>query len=280
MKTECNEVEIVAHTKPETEDVSTHEVQYSPAQKRRMQLMTLSDELVIVIPAKNEEKLLPRLLASLVGQDYPLISCTRILIADADSTDGTVKVAMEFSKHLPVTVIRGGLPSVGRNSGAQCSYSRYILFLDADIELADSSLLRRAVDLMKRKSLHCVTTDIRCREGSWLDGLLYAGSNLVQRLSRFHRPFATGMFMLLNRERFDKIGGFDELALYAEDYQLTRQIQRGRFRVLRGGICSTNRRFKKMGHWTIVRHFISTALHCRKPNYYRHKYHEAYWGAY
>ena len=242
--------------------------------------MSISEELTIVIPAKNEEKLLPRLLMSLENQDYPLISSTRVILADADSSDRTISKAMKFSNSLAITVIHGGLPSASRNRGAICSDSRYILFLDADIELSDPTLIRRAVELMKQKSLHCVTTDIYCRGGIWLDQLLYTCNNLVQRLSRFHRPFATGMFMLLDREEFDRIGGFDEKALYAEDYQLTRQIERKRFRVIRGGIYSTNRRFVKMGHWTIVRFFLSTAINGRKPNYYRNKYFEAYWGAY
>jgi glycosyltransferase involved in cell wall biosynthesis len=260
--------------------ISAGEAHESSSEERKIQSMSLSDELVIVIPAKNEEMLLPRLLASLIGQDYPLISDTRVFISDADSTDRTTDVAKEYGRHLPITVIRGGLPSVGRNNGARCSYSRYILFLDADIELADPTLLRRAVETMKRKALHCVTTDIRCRDGSFIDRLLYRGNNLVQRLSRLHKPFATGMFMLLDREQFDELGGFDELALYAEDYQLTRQIKRSRFHVVPGGIYSTNRRFRKMGHWTIIRYFLSTAIHSRKPNHYRNRYFEAYWQAY
>jgi glycosyltransferase involved in cell wall biosynthesis len=203
-----------------------------------------------------------------------------VFIADADSTDRTAEVAMEFSQSLVITVIRGGLPSVGRNNGALKSYSRYILFLDADVELADPTLLRRAIELIKRRSLHCVTTDIWCRDGNWMDRLLYGCNNVVQRFSRFHKPFATGMFMLLDKEQFDEIGGFDEQALYAEDYQLTRQIRRSRFRVIRGGIYSTNRRFLKMGHWTIVRFFLTTALHSRKPNCYRNRYYEAYWEPY
>jgi len=242
--------------------------------------MNFSDELAIVIPAKNEEKLLPRLLASLVEQDYALMADTQILIADAHSTDRTVEAAMKFSQSLAVKIIEGGLPSVGRNNGAFCSDSRYILFLDADIELRNSTLVRRAVELIKRKSLHCITTDIWCRHGVFLDRLLYSCNNLLQRLSRFHKPFATGMFMLVDREQFDEIGGFDDKALYAEDYQLTRQFSRKRFRVIRGGILSTNRRFLKMGHWTIVRFFLSTAIHSRKPNYYRNKYYETYWDDY
>jgi glycosyltransferase involved in cell wall biosynthesis len=242
--------------------------------------MNISDELAIVIPAKNEEKLLPRLLTSLLKQDYPLLSDTRIFLADADSTDHTVQAAEGFSSSLAMTVIRGGLPSVGRNNGALNADSRYLLFVDADIELADPTLLRRAIHLMKHKSLHCVTTDIFCRDGGWADRFLFFCNNLAQRLSRFQRPFATGMFMLVDKNRFDELGGFDEQALYAEDYQLTRQISRSRFRVIRGGIYSTNRRFKKMGHGTILRFFLKTALNSRKPDYFRSKLHRAYWEAY
>jgi len=73
---------------------------------------------------------------------------TNIFLADADSTDQTVKAAQDSNHGLAVTVIRGGLPSVGRNNGAIRAYTRYILFIDADMELADPTLLRRAVALM------------------------------------------------------------------------------------------------------------------------------------
>lgn len=208
------------------------------------------------------------------------MSNTKVLLADADSSDRTVEIAREFNRRLPIAVIQGGLPSVGRNNGARCARSRYILFIDADIELADPTLLRRAVDLMKKKALHCITTDIWCRDGAFMDRLLYEGNNLVQRLSRFHRPFATGMFMLVDKRKFDELGGFDEQALYAEDYQLTQKFERGRFRVIRGGIYSTNRRFRKMGRATIVHYFLKTALHSRRPDYFRNKMHQAYWEAY
>jgi glycosyltransferase involved in cell wall biosynthesis len=233
-----------------------------------------------VIPAKNEEELLPRLLESLLKQDYPLLHDTRIFLADADSTDGTLQVAQEFSSRLQIIVIRGGLPSVGRNNGACCADSRYVLFVDADIELADPTLLRRAITLMKNRSLHCVTTDISCREGNWADKCLFLSNNLAQRLSRYARPFATGMFMLVDKDLFDELGGFDEQALYAEDYQFTRQINSNRFRVIRGGIYSTNRRFRKMGRGTILRCFLKTAINGSRQDYYRSKLHQAYWEAY
>ena len=68
-----------------------------------------------------------------------------------------------FREHLNVSVIRGGMPSVGRNQGAALAETPYVLFLDADIELADPSLIRRCVERGQSKELHCVTTNIICR---------------------------------------------------------------------------------------------------------------------
>ena len=72
--------------------------------------------------------------------------------------------------HLPdrlnIEVIPGGLPSVGRNAGARTRYTPYVLFIDADMELKDPTLLRRAMELVERRKLHCVTTNIWCSQGT------------------------------------------------------------------------------------------------------------------
>src|SRR5438874_7213730 len=140
--------------------------------------MTMKSELTIIIPAKNEAKLIPNLLSSLILQDYPAISSTKIYLADANSADGTPEIAVGYRRWLDIEVIAGGLPSVGRNAGARLACTPYVLFIDADIELSDPTLVRRAVELMKRKNLHCVTTNIACPTGSAWDRILYSGNNL------------------------------------------------------------------------------------------------------
>src|SRR5882762_7337759 len=130
---------------------------------------TNTGELTIVIPAKNEAELIPRLLTSLTNQDYSKMSSTKVLVADANSTDGTREAVLSFRDRLNVSVIRGGMPSVGRNRGAAQADSSYVLFLDADIEIAHPSVIRRAAELAQRKGLHCVTTNILCPDGTWID---------------------------------------------------------------------------------------------------------------
>jgi glycosyltransferase involved in cell wall biosynthesis len=195
------------------------------------------------------------------------MSSTRVLVADANSTDGTPEIVMSFRDRLKVSVIRGGIPSVGRNQGAALAETPYVLFVDADVELADRSLVRRCVEQAQGKRLHCLTTNILCKEGSWLDKAFYAGSDVFQYLSYVHRPYATGMFMFFERKKFWELGGFHEQILFAEDYRLSQQVARRRFAVVRGGVYTTNRRLKKMGHSRVGWLFLWTAL-----NYWNEKY--------
>ena len=236
--------------------------------------MNTASDLTIVIPAKNEALLIPRLLESLSRQDYLQMRNTPVLVADAASTDGTPDVVLGFSERLQVRVIPGGRPARGRNTGAALAQTPYVLFLDADIELASDSLVRRVVELAQRKSLHCVTTNIICRDGNGLDKLLYAGNDLFQYLSRLHRPFSTGMFMLFDKKRFDELGGFHEQVDFAEDYLLSQQLARSKFAIVRGGVYTTNRRFHRMGYFRVSRLFLTTALNYWNKNYFLrdHKY--------
>ena len=232
-------------------------------------------ELTIVIPAKNEAKMLPKLLGSLARQDYEGIAETRVIVADAGSTDGTVEVALSFRDRLAVEVIEGGLPSVGRNAGARLATTPYLLFLDADVELSESTLLRRALWRMRKRRLHLVTTNIACRHGSFFDDVLYMGNNFMQRIGAVLKPFATGMFMLFDREAFWALGGFNEKALFAEDYLLSKGVARTRFRIVRGKIWTTNRRFRKVGHGRMVWMFFKTMMHSWNDKYFLRD--QGYW---
>jgi glycosyltransferase involved in cell wall biosynthesis len=234
-------------------------------------------ELTIVIPAKNEVEMLPKLLVSLCKQDYEGLGRTRVLVADAGSTDGTVEVALTFRDRLAVEVIPGGLPSVGRNAGARLATTRYVLFLDADVELPEPTLLRRAMWTMRRRGLHLVTTNIACRQGGFFDDMLYAGNNFMQYIGSYLKPFATGMFMLFEREVFWELGGFNEAALFAEDYLLSKGVAISKFRIVKGKVLTTNRRFQKLGHGRMVWMFFQTALHSWDDDYFLRD--RGYWEA-
>lgn len=201
---------------------------------------------------------------------------TPVLVADAGSTDGTPEIVRSFGDRLTVDVIAGGMPAVGRNHGAVLATTPYVLFLDADIELADTGLIRRCLEKMQQKQLHLATTSVLCR-GGLTDKVLYWGSDFFQYLSCIYKPFATGMFMMFDRKRFHELGGFNEEAQFAEDYLLSQKVARRKFAIIRGGVFTTNRRFQKMGHLRVFLLFFRTALNTRNERFYLrdHKYWDA-----
>lgn len=228
----------------------------------------MNEELTIVVPAKNEEALIGNLLGSLCRQDYEHIKTTIIYIADAASTDATIANARRYSDRLAIRVIPGGLPSEGRNNGARMARSKYILFLDADVELGDCGLIRRAVGLMRRRQLHCATAFIFSKEKRLFDNLMYLGNCIIQIGSKYSKPFSPGAFMLIDRERFNELGGFNERVHYAEDYFLTRNIVGKRFGIVPGYVLTTNRRFKKMGHFKFLGLFVRTVANSRNDAFF------------
>lgn len=223
----------------------------------------MNTELAIVIPAKNEEKNIANLLRSLERQTYKMYTVA-IFLADADSTDNTRDTATLLAARLNLLefrIIKGGLPAVGRNAGAQLAKSRYLLFLDADVVLEDDTFVERAIQEMRAKGLHCATTDIHCPTGKWMSKIAYGISNFYQRGSRFFgTPFATGMCMFFERRVFYDLDGFHEGALFAEDYLLSKQVRWRRFRVIKGGVATSDRRMQKMGYWKLAKLFFGTAL--------------------
>lgn len=214
--------------------------------------------LSIVIPCRNEEKYIGKLLNSLEKQSYDMKN-VKIYIADADSIDKTIKI-INKNKKLNIRIIKGGMPSVGRNNGTKLCKTKYILFIDADIELDDSKIIEKSIYLMETKNLKCATTNIRCKGGNKLDDLIFSFNNLVTKCSKCIAPYATGMYMMFEKEKFNELGGFDENVNYAEDYFLTKKLRAGEFGFVKGYIYTTNRRFRKIGYCKTIVYFIKIAF--------------------
>jgi glycosyltransferase involved in cell wall biosynthesis len=200
---------------------------------------------------------------------------TRVLVADANSTDGTPDIVLSFRDRLRVEVIPGGMPSVGRNNGARLAGTKYVLFLDADVELAKDDLIRHVVEAAEQRDLKSATTNIFCRGGSWMDKIFYGVNDFFQYLSCLHRPYSTGMFMLFELKKFRELGGFDERVYFAEDYRLSSQVERRRFKIVPGGVYTTNRRFQRMGHLRVGWLFLWTMLNFWNESHFLRDHH--YW---
>ena len=234
----------------------------------------------IVIPTKNEAGNIGTLLESLTKQTYPAMHSVPIYVADAQSTDSTRDEALSFKDSLLVRVVDGGPVAVGRNVGAYYTKTKYVLFMDADVELDDVTLLERVVALAQKKKLWLITVGVMCREHNLLHRTIYVLNNLAQWLSQYvKKQYATGMFMFFDCRAFHLLGGFDEKVTYAEDYHLSQRIPPHRFRVIKGHITTSDRRFRSMGALKIVKMFLAVvwgsfrknnSIFYRKNRYFHH----------
>jgi glycosyltransferase involved in cell wall biosynthesis len=101
---------------------------------------TISGPLLsIIVTVKNEQAHLAKLLESLVEQEKPL----EVVIVDAFSDDGTLKIARDFEQRHPDifrVFQRRGQRGAGRNFGAEMAKGDFLVFTDGDC-VADSHWL-------------------------------------------------------------------------------------------------------------------------------------------
>jgi len=198
----------------------------------------------IVIPTLNEEKYLPKLLNSIKKQtlkDY------EIIVSDAGSNDKTKIIA----KKQGCKTVNGGMPSIGRNSGAKKAKGEILIFFDSDVEIVSKNFLREVDTMMKKVEVAAPnyvpdTKNIFFR-------LSYYVANKYILLTRNISGCAIGHCIICKKDLFNLVGGFDETIVFSEDYEFSaRASKKGKFMVLKNlDILVSMRRFDKDG-WTMI----------------------------
>src|SRR3989338_6213998 len=130
--------------------------------------------LTIIIPTKNEESYLPRLLESIRTQTLQPVE---VIVSDAQSTDATREIAVSFGAR----VIEGGPISFGRNAGASHAHTDFLLFLDADVELRDPHFLEKALEEMVERRLRIATCDVFPLSDAFIDHAMHKAYNTYVR---------------------------------------------------------------------------------------------------
>src|SRR3989344_2700064 len=250
--------------------------QYIRFFKNKIPFNSMKNEVTIIIPCKNEEKNIFLLLNSLKKQTT-ITKNTPIIIADANSIDSTRKIIQNFKKKnkFNIKIISGGLPGKARNNGAKIAKTEFLLFIDADITIIDKNLIKKVLNLAKSKNLDLVSAKIRDTNKNKKANTLYFLNNLIIRLSKYHKPFCPGAFMLIRNKVFKKLKGFNEKIEFSEDYFLSMQINTKKFGILNNYVYTVDRRFEKTGYSKMVLLFLKTALNHNNKSYFYKK--KGYW---
>lgn len=191
--------------------------------------------LSVVIPARNEEGNLGRLLESLTRQR---LKAAEVIVVDDRSSDGTA----ELARRAGVTVLAGAEPAAGWtgkcwacHQGAVAARGTRLVFLDADVSLSPDALERLVAEHDRRGGLVSVapfhTTERpyeRLAAVAYLVSLMGTGSFGVLPV---RRAMAFGPCMVTGADDYRRVGGHahpDVRGQVAEDLALA-----GRFRALR-----------------------------------------------
>jgi len=235
---------------------------------------TISDNITIVVPCKNEENYIHHLLDSLRAQD---IGNTRIIIADC-STDNTRQVIQDNSLGLNVEIIDGGPVSIAKNNGARLVDTPYILFIDADVRFFKNTVIQDAVDKIESMNLDLIGLNIKCYDKDLRAKIGFTAFNLINHTLKYFSPFAVGAFMLTRRDRFEEFGGFPEKFSTSEDYFLSRMYSPRKFKIVRHHFGQDSRRFKKMGYMGMAKYLVKNFVNRNNKAYWDKLDSSKYWG--
>jgi glycosyltransferase involved in cell wall biosynthesis len=234
---------------------------------------TISDQITIVVPCKNEENYIAHLLMHLRRQS---IGHTRIIIADC-STDKTREVIEIMKGELNVEIIDGGPVSTAKNNGARLVDTPYILFIDADVRFFKDSVIRDAVNLIETKNLDLIGLNIKCYDRDLRAKIGFTAFNLINHVLKYFSPFAVGAFMLTRRDRFEEFGGFPEQFSTSEDFFLSRKYSPKKFRLIRHHFGQDSRRFKKMGYMGMAKYLVKNFVNRNNKAYWDRIDNSRYW---
>jgi glycosyltransferase len=172
----------------------------------------------VVIPTYNEAKYVGRALSALEQQSFKDFE---VIVKDGLSQDETVNTAKKFTEK--VFSQKDSSAADARNQGAGYARGGVLVFMDADTLLLPDTLARFSNLLDNQKIVGASCRKVPMSR-SILDRVLYEFVNFstwfgsVLRLGGAH-----GNLMLIRRDAFEAVGGFNPDIIVAEEQELIRR---------------------------------------------------------
>jgi len=175
----------------------------------------------VIVVTKNSERTLKRCLDSISEQTYLPIE---IIVVDAESTDGTIKILKNYNiKHIVVNqnTSIGSARQVGFNN----SNGEIIAYIDSDVELPHHKWIVNMCKPFSNPVVAGVQTLAKCRDSD--PAILKKVHSKFEYKNRYididnYEPVGTS-HLLLRRIAISSVGGFID-SNFGEDVDLTLKI--------------------------------------------------------
>jgi len=174
----------------------------------------------IIIPAYNEEKMLPATLQNLNTIIAQVDAQIEVIVVDNNSNDNTADIATKFS--CKVVLEKINQISKARNSGAKVAKGKYLIFLDADTILPLSVLTQTISNLQKGDCCGGGAEMILDNTQSCLANKSIQIWNFISR----HKKVVAGCFTYCLRKAWLESGGYNEKIYASEDLHFSRVLKK------------------------------------------------------
>jgi len=167
----------------------------------------------VVVTTKNEEKNIERCFKSIEAQSYPLEEI-EIIVVDNNSTDQTKKIAKEYTNKI---FNYGPERSAQRNLGVKEALGKYVLYLDADMNLSEKVIEECVGECEQKGYIALYIPEKIIGKGFWVK---------VRNFERsFYNATCIDAVRFVRKDKFLQISGFDESLTGPEDWDFERRIK-------------------------------------------------------
>ena len=213
----------------------------------------------IIVPVFNEERFIRTTLEAVRALDYPRTKI-ELVVVDNGSTDRTTDLARGCGARVLV------LPDVSvaalRNAGAAVASGSVFAFLDADCVPARDWLMNAVHSLRKDADITGCRVAIP-ENGGWIERAWFALPHPGRRVV----SYINSGNLIVPRQVFERVGGFDESLISGEDSDFcrragthTRIVADAGIRAVHLGNPKTTSQFVRREIWHGVGAFASSAV--------------------
>ncbi len=202
----------------------------------------------VVIPARNEERRLPRLLDTVDAARGVYDGTVEVIVSDNCSDDGTAALAAGRGCILAATPVR--CIAAVRNAGAAAASGEVLVFVDADIRIHPGTFGAVRDAMRSNRFVGGATGVVLPRMSLGLAATYAVLYPMILALTMDTGP------TFCARSDFVAIGGYDEACRYAEDVDFLLRLKRhgrrtGRrlVRLTRARAIADLRKFDMYGDW-------------------------------
>jgi glycosyltransferase involved in cell wall biosynthesis len=183
----------------------------------------------IIIPALNEERMIGRCLESIAAMAFAH-DRFEVLVVDNGSRDRTLDIAETFRGRLNLKVLQKTNVRISalRNLGARAAAGDILAFLDADC-VAPEDWLDRILELAPADGAGVLGANyLLPDESTWVGRMWHRYQEAPKSGEVSHVPAGD---LIMRREDFLRLGGFDETIQTNEDYELCERARKSGMQV-------------------------------------------------